>query len=59
MQASAMNMNPQQFNMNMNMAAMAMQGRPQSVSGNISSPANLMSPSPTTPTQVNTTHTHR
>ncbi|XP_069117547.1 polyhomeotic-like protein 2 isoform X1 [Argopecten irradians] len=55
MQASAMNMNlnPQQLNMNMNMAAMAMQRQPQSVNNNLSSPGNLLSPSPTTPTQQN------
>ena len=43
-----MNMTPQQ-QLNMSMA-MAMQGRPSSVSG-MNSPG-LMSPSPTTPTQV-------
>lgn len=49
MQASAMNMNmTQQQQLNM---AMAMQGRPPSVGG-INSPG-LLSPSPTTPTQVN------
>lgn len=45
-----MNMNPQQLNMGMNMAAM-MQGRPPSVTGNLNSPS-ILSPSPTTPTQV-------
>lgn len=54
MQASAMNMSmtpQQQLNMSM---AMAMQGRPPSVGGNLNSPG-LMSPSPTTPTQGNLT----
>ncbi|XP_021372534.1 polyhomeotic-like protein 1 isoform X2 [Mizuhopecten yessoensis] len=55
MQASAMNMNinPQQLNMNMNMAAMAMQRQPQSVNNSLNSPGNLLSHSPTTPTQQN------
>lgn len=50
MQSMNMNMNPQQLNMGMNMAAM-MQGRPPSVTGNLNSPS-ILSPSPTTPTQV-------
>lgn len=47
-----MNMNPQQINMNMNMAAM-MQARSPTVSGNTGMTGGaMMSPSPTTPTQV-------